>query len=117
MRVDPERGVAAVRQHPQPAPGVEGQVQGAVGEGESGVRQQPVLTHGEEVKRGRSEDAKKEEPSAGTLAEPRLQKYDRRKTASRSVFLRGAGSDVSAFTRSCCRDITEAFLRKPCLIL
>lgn len=70
--VDLQRDVAVVHQHPQSTLGVKGQVQGAVGQGESAVWDQPLpslLVHGEELKRGLSEDTQGDW-SAGTDGQP-----------------------------------------------
>lgn len=70
--VDLKRDVAVVHQRPQPTLGVKGQVQGAVGQGEFAVWDQPLLSllvQGEELKRGLSEDTRRDW-SAGSDGRP-----------------------------------------------
>lgn len=70
--VDLKRDAAVVHQRPQSTLWVKGQVQGAVGQGESAVWDQPLhslLVHGEEVKSGLSEDTRGDW-SAGSDGQP-----------------------------------------------
>lgn len=88
MCVDLEGGVTAVHQHPQPALGVKGQVQGAVGQGESAVWNQPLsglLVHSEELKRGHSEDTRGDS-SAGSFPLPPTSTVTASLRTSKNIF-------------------------------